>query len=148
MLIDALAAFSLGQALTSTGGTDSTNVIDLGADRDIAGSEDPLYLYSVVTTTFTSGGSATLVLALVTATDSAFTQNAVTLYTSPTVAVANLAAGATLARVGLPFGIRRYLKVTYTVATAAMTTGAVETVIVDAVHLNKQYPAAVDVSTV
>ena len=61
MLIDQQNQFSAAQAVTSTGSTASTNVVDLGVARDIGGAvSDQLMLLCQVVTPFTSGGSATL----------------------------------------------------------------------------------------
>ena len=61
MLIDKQTQLSDAQAVTSTGSTASSNVIDLGVARDIAGGvTEALKLLIQVNTTFTSGGSATL----------------------------------------------------------------------------------------
>lgn len=51
MILDALYQFSSAQAITAA--ADSTNVIDLGANRDMGIGRSPLHVFSVVTTTFT-----------------------------------------------------------------------------------------------
>jgi hypothetical protein len=123
MILDRQNLFSSAQALTSTGAAASTDIIDLGSSRDI-GAGEILEIIAEVDTTFTSGGSATLVVALQTDTSSGF-GSAVTLATGSTIAVAQLSAGAELAKFRIPRGVLRYLRLVYTVGTAAMTAGSV-----------------------
>jgi hypothetical protein len=63
MFLDSLLQFSSAQAVTAA--ADSTNVIDLGANRDMGVGRTPLFVGVFVTTTFTHAtGTATMNVAL------------------------------------------------------------------------------------
>ena len=127
MIIDSALALSSAQTNVLAQATyDSNNIVDLGmtplagstfGDAD-GGAQLNLFVNSNVTAT--SLGAATLIVKLVTATDLAFT-TPVTLYTSPTLALASLAAGQIITPVVTPRGFLRFLKLTYTVGTADLT---------------------------
>lgn len=120
MIIDKLLEFSVAQAIT--GDAASTNVIDLGADRDL-GATDGIYLETLVTTTLDSSGeAATLVIKLQTDSDEAF-GTPTDLYASPTIAEATLVAGYRPVRIALPQVTERYLRVYYDNGTEVFTTG-------------------------
>lgn len=126
MIIDKSLGFSNAQVNVLAQATyDSTNIVDLGMTA-LAGSTfgdadggQQLNLYVNSDSAATSGGAATLVIKLVTATDVAFT-TPVTLFTSATYTLAQLAAG-TLLQLVVPRGFLRFLKLTYTVGTADLT---------------------------
>ncbi|MCK5602583.1 hypothetical protein KAR91_11955 [Candidatus Pacearchaeota archaeon] len=88
-----------------------------------------------VPTAFTSGGSATLVVKLETDGDEAF-GSAKNLWTSATIAVATLVAGYRIVAMRLPEGCERYLRATYTIATADMTAGALDAFLTEAPQAN------------
>jgi len=143
------AAGVLGGTVVSSGttfvvgATDSANVIDVsqlagsssGYGRDI-GIGDGLQLVCMVGTAFTSGGLATMAVSISTAPDSGSGTAGtwVVLETGPAVAVASLTAGTELLRVPIPLGVQKFLKLTYTVAVANMTAGA----IISAMVLDRQ----------
>ena len=163
MILDANLAFSYtssSYATTATQNTDalaqvagtyySNNVIDLhmagiptlsanqGA-RDIGIGDDPaLKLLVQVVTAFTSGGAATLVVALQGAADNG--AGAPTTYyswwSSPTFALATLAvAGARLYDMDMPrppagISIPRFLRMAYTIGAATTTAGTIASYIV------------------
>lgn len=150
MILDALLQFDASANLAQVAGTyNSTNVLDLhmagipvlangqGA-RDIGIGDDPaLKLLVLVTTTFTSGGSATLAVNLQGATDNGSGVPAAfsTWWTSPTYALATLVAGARLMDMDMPrppagIAIPRFLRLTYVIGTATTTAGAVESLLV------------------
>lgn len=119
MILDAESLFSNEQAVTAT--ADSTNVIHVGARRDIAIGTD-LFFFVHVPVTATAAGAATVTFALVTASDLAFTAPT-TLATSGAIGKAELVQG-TYAWIGkLPYNVEEYLKLTYTVATGPLTAG-------------------------
>ena len=121
MWIDKLNRFSNLQALTATAA--STDILDLGADRDV-GNGEPIELVIVVGTALTSAGASTLVAAL--QTDSAEGFGTVeTLIQTPAIPKASLVAGYEVLKVKLPLGIKRYLRVYYTVGTADFTAGTI-----------------------
>lgn len=107
-----------GQAVTTT--AVSTDVIDLTQSRDIGiGAE--IDIWCQVVTAFTGGTS--LAVEVQTATDVAFT-SPVTLAQGPVVALANLTAGAEIARISVPAGVLRALRLRFVVV-GTMTAGAV-----------------------
>lgn len=134
MLFDSTNLFSDAQALTSTGAAASTNVIDLGgadtpkhAAKAISkdfGKGKKTDLFMQVVETFTSSGAATLVVELQTDTVEGF-GSPTALWTSPAIALATLAAGYRFNIPVVPQGVERYLRVNYTVGTAAFTAGKV-----------------------
>ena len=140
MLIDKQNQFSDAQAVASIGSTASTNVIDLGANRDIGGGvTDHLMLLCAVVTQFTSGGSATLrVQVQISPDNSAWT----TLAQSDDVPVASLVHGYRFLPGELPGGTSRYLRLNYVVGTAAMTGGALGAALVPSLDLPRSYPRA------
>lgn len=119
MIFDKENLFCDDQALTASAA--STNVIDLGVSRDI-GVGTPIPIWCSVTTTFTSGGSTTLDVALQTDTAVGF-GTAVTLLSFLAIPKASLVAGYELFRLDLPLGVLRYLRLNFTVNTANFTAG-------------------------
>lgn len=112
---------SINQTITSIGATVSTNSFDTQALRDISGFQIPFEVY--VGTTFTSAGAATLTVRITTSSDnSTFTD----LIKTKTFALSELKSGTKLYNTqSLPQGAKRYIRVEYDVATAAMTAGTV-----------------------
>jgi len=119
MIMDALLTLADGQAVTAS--APSTHALDLGADRDI-GAGTPLELVVSVEETATAAGSATLSLGLETDDDPTFA-TVETLATSPAYPLAALTRGATLFRIAVPRGTRRYLRLGFTVADGPLTAG-------------------------
>jgi len=137
MLIDRETQFSDAQPITSTGATPSTNVLDLGANRDL-GSGVTLFLALLcqVTTAFTSGGAATLQVQWQTSPD---TSGWTTIAQSEPVPVASLIAGYRFLP-GPPLGpTARYLRLNYLVGTAAMTAGKMTASFVPALDVQRAY---------
>ncbi|HZP98284.1 MAG TPA: hypothetical protein VFB13_02020 [Reyranella sp.] len=138
MLLDNQNQFSAAQAVTSTGSTASTNVIDLGVARDIGGAvTDQLMLLCEVVTPFTSGGSATLQVQFQTSPDNSAWS---TLAQSDAIPVASLVQGYKFLPGELPGGTSRYLRLNYVVGTAAMTGGAVTAALVPSLDVQNAYP--------
>ena len=144
MLLDLENLFSNDQDLTAianaSGAAASTNIVDFGAagtphqaygamayDKS-TGTWKPILVQ--ITTTCTSGGSATLTVAVQVDNDSAF-GSAQTLYTSAAIAVASLTAGYRFLIDKLPpltatqRADSRYMRLTYDVNTADMTAGTI-----------------------
>lgn len=149
MIIDGLLRLSSDQALTSTGDTASTNVIDLQNARDL-GSPDPqaLQVAVFVSTAFTSGGAGTLQVIFQGSDDNSNWDDYVS---SPVYTVAQLAAGASLANFavpGVPPGrdLPRYWRLRYAIATAAMTGGTVTADLVVNREQRRAYPAGINIS--
>lgn len=146
MILDAFLQFDSAVNLAQVQGTyNSTNVIDLGGPglpvlanlqgaRDIGIGDDPaLKLLVQVVTAFTSGGAATLVVALQGATDTGAggPNTFVTWWVSPAYALATIAvAGARLMDMDMPrppagVAIPRFLRLLYTIGGATTTAGTV-----------------------
>lgn len=122
MIIDKTLMFSDAQAITADAA--STNVIDLGADRDLGVSEG-LWVCGVVTTTLDSAGeAATLTVSLQTDSDSAF-GSATALHTTAALAEAVLVAGYFFLKIKLPQVTERYLRLYYDRGTEDFTGGTV-----------------------
>lgn len=125
MITDKLNMFSglAGQAVTASAA--STDVLDLGplthgnTRRDI-GAGEPLYLVVAVLAAATAAGAATVNFQLQTSDDNA---TWVTLYDSGAKALADLTAGKQPVAVVLPRGVRRYLRLNYSVGTGPLTAG-------------------------
>jgi hypothetical protein len=112
--------FSDKQSLVkgSTGDIDSTNVIDFAAVKPDPGMGRSVFL-NIVVTTAVAGGTINFVLK-----DSADNSTYAAVYETGAIAAASLTAGKKVIRMALPEGVRRYLKMVYTVGTSATTAGA------------------------
>jgi len=121
MYIDSLLKFSDAQALTAT--ADSTNVVDLGVDRDIGIGEAMAVVITVGVAADITTGNETYQFQV--ETDSVEALSSATVIADQTVAAASLTAGD---KVVLPIGFsnERYLQVVYTLG------GTTPTVTVDA----------------
>ena len=140
MLIDQQNQFSASQAVTATGLTASTNVVDLGVARDIGGAvSDQLALLCEVVTPFTSGGSATLQVQVQTSPDNSAWS---ILVQSDAIAVASLVQGYKFLPNEVPGGTSRYLRLNYVVGTATMTAGAITAGLVPSLDVQPVYPRA------
>jgi hypothetical protein len=155
MILDGFLSFD--NALLFVAGTTgaigtqpSTNVIDLGVTsgipssasgggaRDIGIGDDPaMKLMVLVPTTVTSGGAATLQIALQGAIDNGAGAPAAfsTWWSSPAYALATLTAGARLYDMDMPrppdgIAIPRFLRMAYIIATATLTGGNISAFIV------------------
>lgn len=146
MILDALLRLSTAQALTSTGTTPSTNVVDLGDARDLGVADPRIGIYVTVGTAFTSGGAGTLQIKVQGSADNSTWDDYAL---SPVYALADLVAGAKLmnwklmerpADIPLP----RYLRLAYVVGTAAMTAGTVNANMPLDGQANHQYRAGIN----
>ncbi len=118
----------------------SANVIDVsqlassasGLGRDVGIGGDPaLELYVGIATTFSTGSSPTLQVRFQTAPDSSGSPGSWTdLAMTPVLAASGLTAGTELLRIKIPAGVQKYMRILYTVGTAAFTAGAVIAAIV------------------
>ena len=107
MLIDKLLRFSASQSLASASGTASTDILDLGADRDMTALGRPLYVAVVLEAS--GGTSPTLQVIVQTDDDSGFS-SAVALHTGPALAQASNR----VQIIPIPHTNERYLRLTYT----------------------------------
>lgn len=140
MIIDKTLEFSVAQAVTADAA--STNVIDLGADRDL-GVTDGLYIETLVNTVFDSAGeAATLTISLQTDSVENFA-SPTTLYSSGAITEATLVAGYRPVRIKLPQVTERYLRLYYDAGTEDFTGGAISAWLTD----NRQAWRAYDAVT-
>lgn len=138
MIMDRTLLFSDGQAITATAA--STNVVDLGATGTVYGASAPLVrdigngrdvdLFVGVTQSFNNLTSLTISIET---DDNAAFSSATTVFTSPAYSLAQLATGAKyLLPDTLPVGTNeRYVRLKYTVAGTAPTTGKITAGVVD-----------------
>lgn len=103
----------------STGDIVSTNTIDFAAVKPDPGMGRSVFL-NIAVTTGVAGGTVNFVLK-----DSADDSTYDAVYETGAIAAASLPAGTKVLRMALPEGVRRYLKMVYTVGTSATTAGAV-----------------------
>lgn len=120
MYVDNDLMFSDAQAVTASAA--STNSLDMRVATRNIGAGQPIELVCLVTTTTTSGGSTTMDVALQDSADNSSFAN--TVIAAAGIAKATLVAGYEFLRAALPRGLRRYLRVNYTVNTANFTAGA------------------------
>lgn len=142
MILDRTNEFSDSQAVTAT--AISANVIDVNPAAKNAtidyGAGEPVWLVLQVDTTFTAAGAATLTASLESAANAALSSGPVVHYTTPALALADLVAGAEVARIRLPRGdYKRYLGMRYTVGTGPMTAGAISAFLVKDAQDRKTY---------
>lgn len=119
MMYDKLNTFGTDQAVTTTAA--STDIVDLGAARDM-GNGEPLELVILVTQNVTAAGAATVTFALETD-DTAGFSSPVVLANSGAIGKAALSAGTEVLRVKVPLDAERYVRTNYTVATGPLTAG-------------------------
>ena len=107
MIIDKLLRFSASQALSAASGTASTDVLDLGADRDFTALGQPLYVVVVVEA---SGGTNPTLQVVVQTDDSAGFSSPVAIHTGPAL----LQASNRTQIIPFPHTNERYLRLAYT----------------------------------
>jgi len=119
MILDKELIFSWNQEVTLQTANASTDYVDLTKAGDAI---DGLWLEILVTDDATSNGGATVAFSLQTDNDSAF-GSATTLISTAALAYAGLDEGVKVLQTKIPMGVERYLRVVYTVGTAALTGG-------------------------
>lgn len=144
MILDKNLLFSSAQALTATAA--STDVIDLANARDISPGEK-ISGFVLVTTVLESAGASTLQVMVQGSTDNS-TYN--TYWESEAIAKASLTAGTRIDfEVPRPTpgrSLPRYMRLTYTVAVANFTGGAVTAGLVLGRDDQRAYPPGIAVS--
>lgn len=134
MIKDAQYIFSEAQAETTQAAHDSTNIIDLGAQVDHWGTTVAPALdiggknriHVQVHDAFTTSASGTLTVELQDSANGAdFASITPGKVITAAEAAATLVAGFTLLDQAIPTGVRRYLKLVYTIGTGAMTAGSI-----------------------
>lgn len=125
MLLDQNAVFSEEQSLSASAA--STNIMDLTA----AGNTVPAGAYFMVTLPTKFTGTGTLTIALQTDSAQAFS-SAVTLFSVAFTQAALGTDGAKLCAIPLPAGLKRYLRVYYTIS--GVSGGKVSAFITDGIE--------------
>ena len=133
-MLDSKLIFSADQDLAQTvGDYDSTSDLDKGTGYDcwdaaiIANEIGDLWFNCIVTETFTSTDAATLKVALHdSADDITYTSTGIEVPLANNT-LADLVAGKVLISVPIPQGLKRYLKVVYSIGTQTTTAGKVDT---------------------
>lgn len=132
-MLDNELMFSDSQAITATAA--STNVIDMGAKREIAFGT-PVPILAVVKEAFNNLTS----LKVAVETDTASTFSSAVELASTTVLAANLTKGALIPLTYMPAGNKGYVRLKYTVTGTAPSTGKISAYLTDALpasHQNK-----------
>ncbi len=128
-LLDAMLEFSDAQDISQAAGTvASTNILDWVTSDLEMGSGTPIWLNVRIETDFASaGGTATLAVALVYDTAAPVDSSSTVIYTTPSIAEANLGDGAWILRMPLPANVdeERISGLLYTIGTTTSTTGTV-----------------------
>lgn len=121
MILDKMAELALAQNVFSAG-TDvvSTNVYDTGAAADVGAGEN-LFLFAKMGSTALAGGTSIQVVLQ----DSADNSSWADVQSAKAVALASATANAVLAKMRLPVGLRRYLRIAWrSVGTTTAGTGS------------------------
>ena len=134
MIIDKLLQVSNEQAVTASAA--STDVIDFGQVNPNSGLNDNVTLAITVDEAATAAGAATVVFSIQ---DSADNSSFADVYTSAVIGKATLVAGYQLL-MPIPYKLRRYFRVYYTVATGPLTAGKFSAQVVTGVQQNTAYP--------
>lgn len=145
-IMDSQLLFSDAQAITATAA--STNIIDLGAVRNIGVGEN-LFLVILVTVAFTDAGSDSTVTAALQTDDNAAFSSAATVRTYDTLAALTAAGTRQMYRLDplTSSGIyERYIRLNYTVANGNLTTGSISAFIAKDVQLNRHYTSGFSIS--
>ena len=135
MILDKNLIMSDAQAETTVATHLSNNIIDTVALGDAV---NELYFKAVVETACTSGGSATVQVKFVTASDSAF-GSPVTLWDSGAIALSSLVDRYEFGSVRLPKPdkMKRYLAAQIIIGTAALTAGKFDIYLTDNLQTNR-----------
>lgn len=136
MILDQQLTFSDAQAkatgvFDSAADFDSTNIVDLSAAGDRL---EDMYLVIRVDTAVQSAGSATVGFSLQTCATINGTYS--TLLSTAAIAKTSLTANTEVLKARVPLGVKRFLKVVYTVGTAALTAGKFDAFLTPAVDTN------------
>lgn len=120
---DAKLIFSDAQEETTAAAHDSDNIIDLGANGADYGALKEAHIFVRVNETVTSGGAATVAAKLQDSADASSWADVNNVAITAT-GKATLVSGYYMIRAKLPRDLRRYLKIVYTIGTAALTAGS------------------------
>lgn len=146
MILDSQEYLANAQAVTATGDTASTNVLDTQVAQD-EGLGESVYINALVTTTPTSAGSATVQAVLQGSADNASWSDVVA---GPALAynAAGAAAGQFLlqTKIGPYAQTYRYLRVAWRVGTAVLTAGNFSAFITKDAGINRTYASGITVN--
>lgn len=139
MWIDTQETFASGQSVikAAVGDVVSDNVYDTGAAADVGIGEN-LFLYAKLDTALAGAGSSLQVVLQTSDSEASGYTDAVA---GPVVPLASGTANAELARLRLPIGLKRYLRVVFRVSGAATTGGTASAFLVKDVQA-QQYGAS------
>jgi hypothetical protein len=146
MILDSTNLFSNQQAVTAT--ANSVNVIDLSQARDLGPGFD-INFFIACTQDVAAAGAATVQFALVASDSVDLATNPVVLMQSDAIGKAALTAGTQVLRTGVPASRtsgKRYLGVTYTVASGPLTAGKFTAGLAFDLQANVAYPEGLNVS--
>jgi hypothetical protein len=131
MYIDTQETFADAQSVASAAGdVVSTNVYDTGAAADV-GIGERLYLYAKMNAALVGvGASIQAVLQTSDTVGSGYADAAA----GPVVAVASAGANKDLAKIALPIGLKRYLRVVFRISGATTSAGTATAVLVNDVQ--------------
>ena len=120
-LMDKFLELSDAQNVT-TGATTSTNIVDLGAANLAVGAGTPMWLNIRIQSRTAGSVTGTCTFSLTTAAAEAFSSRQ-TIWSSEAISQTTLAAGYSVIRMPIPHeAIQRYLGLTYTVGSSAIST--------------------------
>lgn len=119
MYIDSQETFSDGQSVIGTGTIVSTNVYDTGAPADV-GIGERMYLFVTPSTGLVGGTSIQAQLQTSDTVGGTYTVAAA----GPVVVIADAGIGEPIAKLALPIGLKRFLRVAYVIV-GTTTVGAV-----------------------
>lgn len=142
--LDSELVLSAAQAETTVADHASTNIYDTGmTNGHLALTKENLWINVFVNTTCTSGGSATVQAVLQ---DSADNSTYADVIAGAAIAVASLTAGTSMLQIQPPIGLRRYIRIVYRIATAALTAGKFDAYISNSIERNVALPSGFSVS--
>lgn len=145
MIRDTRNTFANAIALNTGGAGTYTvgDVVDVTlTGRDLGAGDKSLFLIILVSTTATSGGSATGAFSLVTS-DNADLSSGTVVATTPAIPVATLVAGYRVFAVMLPPAVyKRYIGIQQTTAVAAFTAGAITAFLAEDINAIRFYAQA------
>lgn len=134
MYIDKLLQVSNEQAVTASAA--STDVIDFGQANPNSGLNDNITLSITTDEAAAAAGAATVTFSIQ---DSADNSTFVDVYVTAAIAKATLVAGYQIL-IPVPYKLRRYARVYYTVATGPLTAGKFSAQLVTGVQQNIAHP--------
>jgi hypothetical protein len=139
MFIDSQEAFAEAQSVAAAAGDiTSTNVYDTGAAADIGIGEN-MYLTAKMNAALVGAGASIQVVLQDSADNSSFADKIV----GPTVGVATATANKNLAKIKLPIGLRRYLRVVFRISGATTTGGTASAYLVKDLDAQQYLPSGV-----